>query len=174
MIARKRPTPPPKGNTPSWFTQLPDFLEKEAELLRLGLIPRPFDLDPCAHPESPVSRFIRARGGIIWTERDNGLTRSWAGRVPFVNPPYDSEEMGPWGGKMRLEGERTAGQSSLLPAFTDRIWWHDHFEEDRLRGRTLVQFVPSRLWFGWPGNPEGVGGDSAMFPSAWVTWRRPL
>ena len=28
-----------------------------------------------------------------------------------------------------------------------------------------------RLGYGWPGNPMGVRGHGALFPSCWATWR---
>ena len=47
----------------------------------------PVDLDPCAHPSSPViasRRIIPAEGG-------DGLSDPWSGRLAFVNPPYSAQ-----------------------------------------------------------------------------------
>lgn len=42
-----------------------------------------FDLDPCA---SSRQAFRTAR--VMWTKRDDGLSREWFGRV-WLNPPFD-------------------------------------------------------------------------------------
>ncbi len=162
----------PPGSTPSWFTDRGWFLGFEEELLRTRVIPRPFDLDPCGHLLSPVSQLIRSRGGTVWTIEDNGLVRSWAGRVLFVNPPYDSETLQAWGEKWVLEASAVDGMACLLPAWTDRGWWHDWIESHRLNGVADVRFVRGRLPFGWPDNPEHVGADSAKFASCTVRWPR--
>lgn len=164
-------SPPPESDTPSWFTDPDWFLAKERELLQRRLIPRPFDLDPCGHLEAPVSRIILSRGGVVFTEKDNGLLRSWARRVPFVNPPFRSEHMELWAPKILAELPRVDGLSFHGPAWTDRKWWHLMVEPDRKRGRCEVDFVEGRLGYGWPGNPLGIGGDGALFPSCTVTWR---
>lgn len=163
----------PPGATPSWFTDLGWFLDFEAELLREGVIPRPFDLDPCGHAAAPVSKLIHQRGGRVWTIDDDGLKRSWRGKVAFVNPPYDSETLEAWGRKWvdaYLNG--ADGLACLLPAWTDRAWWHDWVEPYRLDGLADVRFVRGRLAFGWPDNPEHVSADSAKFPSCTVRWKR--
>lgn len=161
----------PDGKTPSWFIDIEDFLRKEEELLRRRLIPRPFDCDPCGHLEAPVSRLIRSRGGVVYTEKENGLAQSWARRVVYCNPPFRSEHMGGWGSKIRNELRRVHGMTFHGPAWTDRKWWHVLIEPDRRTHRCEVDFEEGRLGYGWPGNPYGVGGDTALFPSCWATWR---
>ena len=44
------------------------------------------DLDPCAHPLSPVV----AKRKIILSEGGDGLKEDWSGRFAFVNPPYSA------------------------------------------------------------------------------------
>ncbi len=168
---RAKRTNAPAGSTPSWFTDKAWFLETEAKLLADRLIPRPFDLDPCGHLEAPVSQLILARGGVVHTEADDGLTRSWARRCAWINPPYESSQMDAWGRAIQRWRSRADGLVALIPAWTDRAWWHDHIEPERMSGAGVVIFVRGRLRFGWPGNPVGEDGDSAMFPSALVAWR---
>jgi hypothetical protein len=162
----------PPGATPSWFTDRGWFLAFEAELLREGVIPRPFDLDPFGHPLAPVSRLIRKRGGTVWTIDDDSLRRSWAGRVVFWNPPYDSASLTLACAKAQGERPAVDGDAALLPAWTDRGWWHDFIEPHRLSGLADVRFVRGRLCFGWPDNPEHISADSAKFPSCTVRWKR--
>jgi len=56
----------------------PDLFEQVVVVL--GSI----DLDPCAHPLSPV----RARR--YYRKEDDGLTRPWRGMNVYVNPPYSA------------------------------------------------------------------------------------
>jgi hypothetical protein len=163
----------PPGNTPSWFTPLRWWLELEHRLLRQRLIPRPFDFDPCGHAEAPVSREILRRGGTVFTAETNGLTTPWPkGAVTFWNPPYDSESMDAWAPVARGKAiTRWCWVTGLLPAFTDRAWWHASIEPDRLTRRAHVEFAAGRLTFGWPGNPRALNADTAKFPSALVVWR---
>lgn len=165
----------PAGGTPSWFIQPEWFLALELRLLRARLIPRPFDMDPFGHPEAPISRIIRRRGGVVLTGRsrqDDGLLVSWRGRVALPNPPYDADFMEAAAAKMGAEAD-TGHVVGLVPAWTDRDWWQNHLEPRRLGGSAVVRFLAGRLFFGWPGNPLGLGGDSAMFPSALVFYRPP-
>lgn len=162
----------PPGATPSWFTDLGWFLGFEQDLLRERIIRRPFDLDPCGHADAPVSREILRRvGGRVWTIEDDGLSRGWGNSVVFCNPPYDAETLERWGAWWSLQQRFVAGIALLLPAWTDRGWWHKHIEPYRLSGALYVQFIEGRLPFGWPGNPDHIGADSAKFPSCTVTWR---
>lgn len=161
----------PSGVTPSWFTRVEDFLRKEAELLELRLIPRPFDLDPCGHPEAPVSQLILRRGGTVWTKQDNGLGRSWAGKVVFENPPYNTPDLKAFGAKRLQELPHVAGMATLIPVWSDRDWWQRYIVPPLQRRAAELDFLPGRQRYGWPGNPLGVGGTQAMFPSCVVRWR---
>lgn len=163
-------SPVPAGDSPSWFTDLGTFLEIERYCLAQRFIPRPFDLDPCGHPEAPVSRLILGRGGSVYTAQDDGLTRSWSGHVVFVNPPYDFETIHDFA-KRLAGGDAMHGRALHCPAWTDRGWWQDFIEPGRRAGLIDVRFHRGRLRYGWPGNPAGIGGDSAQFPSADVIWK---
>ena len=163
-------SPVPPGDTPHWFTPLPWFLDLEHRLLRAGLIPRPFDCDPCGHPEAPVSRLILARGGVIWTAKDDGLSRDWTGRVPFSNPPYDAATLEVWAPEYVRRAPSCPGLTVHVPAWPDRAWWQDNFEQPRRRHELVDWFERGRIYYGWPGNPVGLGGDDAKFPSAVLVW----
>lgn len=171
----RAPAPAPEGNTPSWFTPLNYFLERERRLIEARLIAGPFDLDPCGHPEAPVSQEILRRGGMVFTSEENGLLRPWRGHRPFINAPFDAESMERFLGILRIWWERAEIAEAVVhcPAWTDRGWWHQHIEPDRRAGRVVVWFEPGRQLYGWPGNPTGEGGDTAKFPSALVVWRCP-
>jgi hypothetical protein len=176
----------PEGTTPSWFTDLGWFLTLERRLLKEGAIPRPFDLDPFAHPNAPVAQLIKGRGGDFiepdpgaWTwdpamrwHIHGGLREPWADRIVWANPPYDAEtiEMACW--KMRREADNAATVVALLPAWTDRAWWHEYIEPARKSGRCVVEFLKGRLTFGWPENPVHMGADSAKFANCVVRWPR--
>lgn len=60
--------------TPKWIIDAFDFLEETGK--------RYFDLDPCASLTQPWGC-----ASIQYTEKDNGLLKSWAGNV-WLNPPY--------------------------------------------------------------------------------------
>lgn len=162
----------PAGSTPHWFTPLQWWLELEHDFLRWGLIRKRFDFDPCGHPEAPVSQEILRRGGRVLTAREDGLKAWWPGsRTVWLNPPYDSESMEAWAPLARDYGANYRGElAGLVPAWTDRAWWHGCIEPYRRTGHLEVRFIPGRLRFGWPGNPHGVGADSARFPSALFVW----
>lgn len=163
----------PRGNTPSWFTDLGWWLELEQELLRKRLLRAPFNVDPCGHLEAPVSREILRRGGLVFTAKENGLAQLWRPSwIIYANPDWASESMERWGPRLRDFGRAHPRQLALHgPVRTDTDWWHESIEEDRLSGRAWVKFEKGRCRYGWPGNPHGVGGDFAMFPSATVVWR---
>ena len=79
------------------------------------------DLDPCAHPLSPVV----ARRRIPPNEGGDGLTEDWSGRLAFVNPPYS--ELLTW--LRRAHAQWHAGNVEtvvcLIPVRTDSAWFHD-------------------------------------------------
>lgn len=110
----------------------------------LGVI----DLDPCseggARPTVPAARHF--------TQREDGLSQRWAGRV-YMNPPYGREIEG-WISKLCEEHVtgRVVEAITLVPARTDTEWF------ERLRGY-ICCFIRGRLAF--------TGNDSpAPFPSA--------
>jgi phage N-6-adenine-methyltransferase len=123
-----------------------------------------FTLDPCATAES-------AKCPRFFTAAQDGLEQPWAPERVWLKPPYSN--IAPWTRKAREESARGALVVALLPAWTDRAWWHEDVEPLRAGkgGAPLVlRFVRGRIRFGWPGNPTGRGGDTGMFPSVVVIW----
>jgi len=72
----------------------------------------------------------------------NALTKPWTGGPAFCNPPY-GKETHKWVRKAFLESQRGTLVVMLLPAWTDRNWFHEfcipHGEIRFIRGR--VGFV---------------------------------
>jgi hypothetical protein len=106
------------------------------------------DLDPCSNSHDDPN----VPAALHYTKEDDGLVRSWHGRV-YMNPPYGREIM-TW--VQKLCGEYEAGHTTeaiaLVPARTDTQWW-------QLLRDYPVCFIQGRLKFG------GLE-DSAPFPSA--------
>ena len=77
-----------------------------------------FTLDPCCTPES-------AKCKTYFTEKDDGLSRSWKGHTVFMNPPYGNAIKN-W---VRKAYEESLGANTtvvaLIPARTDTKYWHD-------------------------------------------------
>lgn len=174
MLFEDEGAPRPEGDTPSWFTPLDYYLERERQLIAAGLIGGPFDLDPCGHVEAPVSRHILEQGGTVYTAEDNGLERSWYCGRPFINPPFDSPSITAFLDRLyrAQRGAENLKEAVVhCPAWTDRRWWHQYIEPDRRAGRCIVWFEPGRLTYGWPGNPDAIAADNgAKFASALIVW----
>ncbi len=110
-----------RAKTDEWLT--PRFV-----LDALG----PFDLDPC----SPIDRpWPTARHH--YTVEDNGLLRSWEGRV-WLNPPY-GQVIGRWLGRMADHGRGVA----LIFARTET----DAFFRHVWRAASALLFIRGRLDF---------------------------
>lgn len=79
------------------------------------------DLDPCAHPLSPVSASRR----IMLEEGGDGLTEPWSGRLVYVNPPFSA--LLTW--LRRAHDQWAAGNVEtvvcLVPVRTDSAWFHE-------------------------------------------------
>jgi hypothetical protein len=73
----------------------------------------PFGLDPCAADPRPWDCARRN-----YTERDDGLSKSWIGRV-WLNPPFDRYEVARWIQRLAEHGHGTA----LLHARTEADWF---------------------------------------------------
>lgn len=84
----------------------------------------------------------------FWTEKDNALTKSWAGERVWCNPPYS--DIAPWVGKAWHE-YRPAPVGlivMLLPANrTEQKWWQENIEPYRDRGLMSIEFLPGRMRF---------------------------
>jgi len=123
----------------------------------LGLVRDVFDgvihLDPCTTDENPT------RAMYYYTTEMDGMSRPWAYRTIFVNPPY-GREIGMWIRRCNaLYRADASGETiALVPARTDAGWWQGHAAyADRIcfwRGRLVFRGAPS----------------SAPFPSALLYW----
>jgi phage N-6-adenine-methyltransferase len=113
-----------------------------------------FEWDVCASKEN-------AKCACFFTEKDNGLSKSWKNKTCWMNPPY-GWEIGLWMAKAYQESREGATVVCLVPSRTDTVWWHDYAmkgEYRLLRGR--LKFV----------KPDGTSKDAAPFPSAIVIFR---
>lgn len=148
------------GTTPSFlntaaFSSAYDAWATPADLLdRLYAAVGSIDLDPC----SPGKLRSRVKASRHFTERDDGVSQEWRGRV-YMNPPY-GRAIGKWVAKARSEVE--AGRAKfvvgLVPARTDTRWWHAD-----VAGHAHVWLLKGRLTF-------GDGGTPAPFPSSLLLW----
>lgn len=108
------------------------------------------DLDPCSNDVSTVN------ATTSYTERDDGLSHPWAGRV-FVNPPYSDPE--PWMRRCSMVG--SAGEVVALPKGDwSTAWWRSYVLTASVRCQlhARVDFVSRRK------------RTTAPFPSALVYW----
>jgi phage N-6-adenine-methyltransferase len=110
-----------------------------------------FTIDVCASAENAcMERY--------WTERDEGLMKSWEGERVWMNPPY-GRQLGRWMLKAATEAGHAELIVALVPSRTDTAWWHEH-----AMGATEIRYLRGRLKF------EGAE-NSAPFPSCLVIWR---
>ena len=110
-----------------------------------------FTLDACASPENAcLPRYF--------TERDEGLMRSWKGERVYMNPPY-GRQLPKWILHAWNESGHAEVIVALIPARTDTSYWHDF-----IFGHAEIRFLRGRLRF--------VGAKNvAPFPIAVVIWR---
>lgn len=107
-----------------------------------------FTLDPCAdHQNHKCNKY--------YTEKDDGLSKSWKNEIVFMNPPY-GKYIGTWIAKAWNEAKRGATVACLIPARTDTRWWHRYCMK-----ASKIYFIKGRLKF-------GNSPNSAPFPSAVV------
>lgn len=101
----------------------------------IGKVWGEIDLDPAAHPESPV----RARRFISLRDGGDGLTDEWSGRLVYVNPPFS--EAVKW---LQRADEMWVTRKveiivALVPVRTDGNYFHDRLSKvcdiALLRGR---------------------------------------
>ena len=110
-----------------------------------------FTLDPCASDSN-------AKCSRYFTREDNGLLKSWADEIVFMNPPY-GREIPHWMKKAHDSSRNEAATVvCLVPSRTDTRWWHDFAMKHEVR------FIRGRLYF-------GDGSERAPFPSAVIVMR---
>lgn len=112
-----------------------------------------FSLDPCSPVTRPWSTASRH-----YTIMDDGLSRTWDGRV-WLNPPYGNETL-KWMRRMKEHNHGTA----LIFARTETRTWH----ECVFRHATGLLFLKGRLRFC---NVDGtLGPTSAVAPSCLIAY----
>lgn len=123
-----------------------------------------------------------------YTFADDGLSEPWFGHV-WCNPPYDNLEA--WVKKAwRVWIANPVKSIAMFPPGDrcEQPWWQDWVEPFRdgrgvghrvedSTGREIrrveltTHHPPGRQSFGHPGNPKGVGVQSAPFPNVLLVWR---
>lgn len=153
---------PPVSDRPDWWSS-DDWATPPAYFAELDRRFGPFDLDPCARPETAKCR-------RYYTKADDGLMKPWDATRVFVNPPYSEPKK--WCAKAR--DEVNAGRAGLvvmlLPAAVDTHWFHD-----LVLPFADVEFIRGRLRFhGWKGTPIGrptAGNVLAIYPKVGAFYR---
>jgi len=65
------------------------------------------------------------------TEKDDALSKSWAGEVCWLNPPYRQVKL--WIKKAYIESQNGAVVVCLVQARTNTNWWHDYCMKGEVR-----------------------------------------
>lgn len=109
VVLVKREIPPALTSSASQGWRTPGWIADKAREVLGGIA-----LDPASDAEANVT--IKAER--VYTKRDDGLTRAWAGRV-WCNPPYGKGErnksnQGLWSEKMAREFHTGRMRSGLL------------------------------------------------------------
>ena len=132
------------SNTNEWGTpqKLFDFLNQKFN----------FTLDPCCTHET-------AKCEKHYTIEDDGLSKSWADEVVFMNPPYGGHTRS-WLEKAHLESEKGATVVCLIVSATDRTYWHD-----------LISKKADEIWFLRGRIKFGGKNTTAPFASSIVIFR---
>ena len=127
-----------------WETPIEFFNELDKEFN--------FTLDVCANETNHKCK-------RYYTEKEDGLSKSWEGETVWCNPPYSAKEQNEWVKKCYEESRHTT-VVMLLPARTDTERFHKY-----ILPYAEIRFVRGRLKF--------VGAkDPAPFPSMLVIFRR--
>lgn len=95
-----------------------------------------FTLDPCCKKET-------AKCKKFYTKEDDGLWRSWEDQRVWMNPPFS--DIPRWVERANHDHMRPARASfiiGLLPAWTNRDWFHDH-----VYGHARITFLRGRIKF---------------------------
>ena len=115
------------SKTNEWYTphKLFDYLNEEFK----------FTLDPCSTHEN-------AKCQKHYTQEDDGLSKSWANEVVFMNPPYGGHTAD-W--LKKAESERHNGTTTvcLIVSSTDRSYWHEVIQQ-----ADEIWFLRGRVKFG--------------------------
>ncbi|MBF6272290.1 adenine methyltransferase [Nocardia sp. 852002-51101_SCH5132738] len=115
----------------------------------------PFDLDPCAAPDSPAQPRPWATAARHICLPEDGLAADWAGRV-WLNPPYSREAV-KWIARLADHGTGTA----LVFARTETSWFVEHV----WKRASLLLFLDGRIHFHRPDGTrasENAGAPSVL------------
>lgn len=124
--------------TVEWLTP-PDLVKKLGE----------FDLDPCTPINPP---FVHAKTNF--TVIDDGLTKSWFGRI-YMNPPY-GKGMETWIEKLKNHGNGIV----LIFARTETKCFFNHIWYDA----DAILFVKGRIkFYNIDGEQKGTSGAPSVF-----------
>lgn len=108
-------------------------------------------MDACASEQN--SRLPR-----FWNQEDDGLSQSWEG-VLWCNPPYSNIE--PWVCKAYEAALNGCTVVCLLPAWTDRGWFHKYCTHAEIR------FIKGRITFGGANNSATFASMLVIFHPIW-------
>ena len=114
-----------------------------------------FTLDACASDSNhKLEKY--------YTMEEDSYYQSWENERVFMNPPYS--EIDKWVRKAHLEHRNNNCPLivALLPAWTDRIWFHQWVYERK----TEIRFLKGRVKFLLDGLPK----TSPRFGSMVVIW----
>jgi site-specific DNA-methyltransferase (adenine-specific) len=111
-----------------------------------------FSLDPCCTKKN-------AKNSKFYTEEDDGLSKSWANEVVFMNPPYGGHTAD-WLKKAVAEKENNATTVCLIVSSSDRSYWHEIIDKEA----DEIWFLRGRIKF-------GESKSTAPFASAIVIFR---
>jgi phage N-6-adenine-methyltransferase len=128
-----------------------------------------FTVDVAASPAN-------AKCPKFYTERENGLTRSWAGERVWCNPPYSHPNLGRWLDKAWQQHEAAQVIVMLVPANrTEQPWWHKHVEpfRDRPGSPLRTEFLPGRIRFLAPGASMIAPNERPPFGCCLLIWGSP-
>ena len=144
---RKRKREARFGNNVEWGTppEIFRWLDKE-----FG-----FTLDVCASADN-------AKCERFYTKQDDALTQDWIG-ICWCNPPDTVTEVERWVRKAYDSSLSGATVVCLVPAQTDRDWFHDW----ALR-KAEIRFLLHRLWFE---GGRGGHGTRGHYPYVVLVYR---
>lgn len=137
------------SNSNEWGTpqELYDELNKEFN----------FTLDPCSTERNHKCE-------KYYTQKDDGLSKSWKNEIVFVNPPY-GREIGNWVQKCYEESDGNGATCvMLIPARTDTKYFHKYIYH-----KAEIRFIEGRIKF--VSLDSDKKSQSAPFPSMIVVFR---
>lgn len=159
-----------------------DYLLPEADCeIAYKILGRKPTLDPCGHPE----QFLQADHVAYGTSTDDdGMLMSWKDQVVVLNPAHGERQpteqqdfawypLSRWVMKASSEAHTGATVLALLPAYVDRVWFHQHVA--CLGAAASICFLEKRVKSYAPDRSGTNGGrpvlqPQPMHPHMWVLW----